>query len=218
MRIIFSLAVALLLAGGWGVSQAKADVCGSVSGNLVKNCGFETIGAASIPDWTASGNQEGGYNGNYWGVDNSNPNSGTYEGYFGVQGSILGQVGPALHLSQGVSAPQGFYYRITFYLDQNGPTNAPGYTNFFSAFFDGLQLMSETNAPNSGGYEKFSFLEESDGASPTLSFSFQNDDDVFFLDDVSVQKLGPTPEPASLLLVAPILGAFWLLRGRRSAA
>ncbi|MBV9296963.1 MAG: hypothetical protein JO145_15435, partial [Acidobacteriaceae bacterium] len=214
MRYSFAGIAAVVLVGCWG-SPAQADVCGSVAGNLVKNCGFETIGSTSIPDWTVTGNTEGGYNGLYWGVDNSNPHSGTYEGYFGVQGSTLGQVGPTLNLSQTISAPQGFYYQITFYLDQDGPTHAPGYTNYFSFSFDGVPLMSETNAPNSGGYQEFTFLRGSDGISPTLNFSFQNDDDFFFFDDVSVKQLGRTPEPASFLLVLPALGGLWLARRRR---
>jgi|GEM_PF-1455978 len=217
MRNSFAMIAAALLFGLLGSSRAQADTCGSIAGNLVKNCGFENPGTTSIPNWTVTGNQEGGFDGNYWGTDNSFPNSGSFEGYFGVQGATLGTVGPTLNLSQTVTAPQGFYYQVTFFLDQDGPTNAAGYTNFFSAYFDGALLMSETNAANSAGYQKFSFLTGSDGVSPTLSFSFQNDDDVFYFDDVSVKQLGRTPEPASLLLVMPGLFALFPIARRRAA-
>ncbi|MGA8030198.1 MAG: PEP-CTERM sorting domain-containing protein [Bryobacteraceae bacterium] len=220
MRTTFLISAVLLL-GMSAASQANAGVCGSVTGNIVKNCGFETLGASSIPSWTVTGNTEGGYNGAYWGVDNSNPHSGSYEGYFGVQGgggSSVGTLGPFLNLSQKLSAVPGMLYQITFYLDQDGPTNAPGYTNYFDAYFNGVQLMSETNAPNSGGYQKFTFTREAGGASPAsevLSFDFQNDDDYFFFDDVSAKPMGFAPEPASLLLIAPALGGLLFLARRR---
>jgi len=67
-----SLAVLFLTLAG----TAKADVCGSIAGNVVANCGFET---GDFSGWTLSGNLQGGAPPNfYYGVDNTNPNSGSY--------------------------------------------------------------------------------------------------------------------------------------------
>ena len=210
---------ALFVYGLLAVPQAQADICGSLAGNVVANCGFET---GTFSNWSITGNQEGGLNGPYWGIDSTTPNSGSYEAYFGVQGSTLGQVGPVLSLSQTLSLLPAEYYRISFYLDQNGPTDAPGYTNYFAARLNGVQLFSETNAPNSGGYVNYTLRSSSaadavSAANSLLQFDFQNDSDFFFFDDVSVDPLGKVPEPASLLLAGPFLGGLaFAFRRKRS--
>jgi hypothetical protein len=201
---------------------AKADTCGSVAGNAVLNCGFET---GDFTDWTYSGNLEGGTPPNtYFGVDSTNPNSGTYAAYIGVQGgggSAIGTLGPFLNLSQTLKLLPSEYYQVSFYVEQNAPTPAPGYLNYFDARFNGVYLVNQENVPNSGGaYQLYTFrvstpLSVSAADSSLLAFDFQNDSDYFFLDDVSVTALGPTPEPASLLLVTPMLGLLYVVRRRR---
>jgi PEP-CTERM motif len=61
-------------------APAWADICGSVSGNVIVNCGFET---GDFTGWTQGGNT------GFTGVTSSAPyvNSGTYGAYLGPIGS-----------------------------------------------------------------------------------------------------------------------------------
>jgi uncharacterized protein (TIGR03382 family) len=229
MRKGFS-ALFLFALGLWGVSQGKAaSICDSTSGNIVTNCGFES---GSFSGWSVTGNLYGGINGNYVGVDNGNPNSGNYESYFGAlsqyaqNGDGTGnKYGPVTTLSQTLAALPGQYYEVSFYLDNNGcsVSDNPGcgaYYNYFDAYFDGALLTKQFNLPYSGSYDEYVFvLATTAGAGAYnpdgLQFDFTNDDDLFYFDDVTVTSLGATPEPASFLLVAPVLGGLWLARRRR---
>ena len=215
------LGVAFLLGGFTAVSAHAASVCNAVIGNIVKNCGFE---AGNLSDWNVSGNLEGGTSGNYFGVTGGLQNSGTYAAYFGVQGgggSDIGSLGPFLALSQSFPLLRNEYYSFTFYLEDLTAPN-PGYTQYFDASINGFQVVALDNSSIDsnliGSYRKFSFVTSTGGqfgAAPDISFDFQNDDSYWLLDDVSVTALGPTPEPASFLLVAPALaGLFWFVRRR----
>lgn len=221
----------LVLVYGFFLSGAAhaASVCGAVSGNLVQNCGFET---GDFSNWSVAGNLQGGVNGNYIGVDTEQPNSGTYEAYFGAQsanqqngeGSLYG---PPTTLSQAITTTQYHLYQITFYLDTNGcsvsDAGCPGYHNYFEVDLNGHQVMADEDIKNSGGlYDKFTLTGSSSNYSPgSIQFDFANDSDVFFFDDVSVRDLGPggqTPEPATFFFVAPALAGLALVRRRRKAA
>ena len=225
MRKLLS-AISVIGLGLWGVTHASAaSICDSTSGNIVTNCGFES---GSFSGWSVTGNLQGGINGNYIGVDGENPNSGNYEAYFGAQSSYLltGQgsmYGPPTTLSQTVAALPGEYYEVSFYLDNNGDSYPDGSNanNYFDAYFDGALLTKQYNIGNSGGsYDEYVFVVGTTAGvvpynSNLLQFDFTNDSDVFFLDDVTVTALGPTPEPASLLLVTPVLGGLWFARRRK---
>lgn len=211
MGKISSVIAAIILCGVWGVSQAKADVCTS-SSNIVQNCGFET---GTFANWTIGGNTSGGTPNSY-GVDNTNPNSGNYEAYFGA-------VGIPISLSQTLTtALPNERYQVSFYLDQNSQDTSGTYTHSFDVSFDGILLDSVSNAPYSNGYVKYTFTTATTGSgnSDVLKFDFRNDDAFFFLDDVSVIAQGPVvPEPASFLLVLPALGGVLALaRRKRSVA
>lgn len=213
---ISSSIAAILLCGMWGASQVKADVCGSVSGNIVQNCGFES---GTFANWTLGGNVLGGSNEH--GVDNTNPNSGLDEAYLGTQAITPGALFP-VSLSQTLTgAVASEKYQVTFYLDQDSQDNTGTFTHSFDVSFDGTLLDSESNVAFSGGYVKYTYMTATapSGNSNVLKFDFQNDDDFFFLDDVSVTAQGPVvPEPASFLLVLPALGMFALARLRRKSA
>ncbi len=211
---ISSVIAAIILCGAWGGLQARADVCGSVSGNLVQNCGFET---GDFSHWTVSGNTSGGST--EYGVQQTSANSGLYDAYLGT--SPLPSGSNPITLSQTVSALGSENYQVTFYLDQDSIDNSGRYAHSFDVSFDGKLLDSETGVAYTGGYTKYTYTTATDasGNSNLLKFDFLNNDDYFFLDDVSVTAEGPVvPEPASFLLVLPALGVFALARrGRRRA-
>lgn len=221
-----SLAVVFLGLMAGALAEGSPSICDSVPGNVVTNCGFET---GDFTGWTLSGNLEGGIGGNDIYVDNSNPNSGTYDAALGVQGgggSSLGTLGPFLTLSQTLTLTGGFYYNVSFYLEQAGcspglpqtdPTSCgPGFVNYFDAKWDGNTYFHELNAPEDLAYNQYSF---SVGVGPSgsyrLSFDSQNDADYWYVDDIIVTQGSPVPEPASWLLVAPALVAGLFLRARR---
>ncbi|MBV8551314.1 MAG: PEP-CTERM sorting domain-containing protein [Acidobacteriaceae bacterium] len=212
----------LLLLSALSASQSKAaSICNALPGNVVRNCGFET---GNLTGWSLSGNLEGGASGNYFGVTSGLQNSGNFSGYFGVQGgegTNIGTLGPFLKLSQTVPVLNNEYYSFTFYLqDFTAPTT--GYIQYFDASVNGRQLLVLQNPSNPsliGAYEKFSFITvpgSLNSRMADIAFNFQNDDSLWFLDDVSLTSVGPVPEPSSLLLVAPALGALFFLRRRTS--
>lgn len=199
---------------------ANADVCSSVSGNLVVNCGFET---GDFSGWTLSGNLQGGPAPNfYYGVDNTNPNSGSYSAYFAVQGgggTAIGTLGPFLALSQTLNLIPNEYYKVTFYFDQDTPPST-GYLNYIDFRFGGALRAYGLDVPQTSGYVPASFVVATGGnaaaaASTILQFDFQNDAGYFDFDDVSVVAAGSVPEPGSVALVVIGVCAALVLSRRR---
>jgi hypothetical protein len=210
------LAVLLLSVAG----TAKGDSCGSIAGNVVANCGFET---GDFSNWTLSGNLQGGPPPNfYYGVDSSNPNSGTYGAYFAVQGdggTAIGTLGPFLALSQTLNLLPSETYKVSFSYDQDAPV-ATGYVNYFDFVFGGKTGFSAVDVPQTSGYVPMSFFVSTSGnaaaaASTMLQFDFQNDAGYFNFDDVSVVAVGAVPEPASLGLMLAAAVCFLAAARRR---
>jgi hypothetical protein len=195
MRKALTIFSVLSLALVGGLHEASAA-------SIVTNGDFET---GDLSGWTATGNLTGGEGGSYYGVANGIQNGGDFGAYFGL-------VGSPLTLSQTVAVSDSTSYTVDFSLFQDS-FGSPGYTNLFSASFNGVSLLSETNAPNSGGYQEFTYVvtTAAGGNSGVLSFAFQNDDDFFFFDDVSVTTnavTNPTPEPSSMALFLVGIPAF----------
>ena len=232
MRRVFSV-VSFCVIGFWSVTQAKAaSICDSTTGNIVTNCGFES---GSFSGWSVTGNlgsgNGAGIGGAYVGVDSDNPNSGNYEAYFAAESQYAtanqdvtdDKYGPPTTLSQTVAALPAQYYEVSFYLDNEGCSvtdGCPGSYDYFDAYFNGELLTQQYNLPYSGGYDEYVFVVgTSGGMNPynpgVLQFDFTNDNGYFYFDDVTVTSLGATPEPASLLLVAPVLGGLWFARRRK---
>ncbi|MGZ5552026.1 MAG: hypothetical protein ACXWHF_00150 [Chthoniobacterales bacterium] len=189
------------------LSCAAAFICAAVSSqgqNIVADPGFEAsadgIGAHPFSaSWTV--------------VDSSgftNVGGDTIDAHSGVNYANLGATATTGSLSQLLTTMPGRLYTLSFFLTNN--TILP--TNFFQAFFNGSLVFATTSPPftGSGAYipETITGLLAT-GSSTLLEFRYQNDQDFWRLDDISVVA----PEGgAPLWLAIPIFGGLCLLHSR----
>jgi hypothetical protein len=188
--VVLSLALALAAMGSTAFSQ---DVCQSVSGNLIANCGFET---GDFTGWTLTGNT------GFTSVSTGYAWSGTY-------GAQLGPVGSDGFLSQSF-----FGNTITFQYRQD-----PAYWGLDSVVvtpFVTCGVGCETYAvsfwlENDGGTPNdFTVIWNGVDVGPSLvdagGFAYTNFSGF-------VDGLAPVPEPGSLFLMGTgVLGLAGLIR------
>jgi len=197
LGVIFSLAV---------FSTARAaSVCGSISGNLVTNCGFESDpGGTNVPTgWAVTDGPFGFTNG-------ASAHSGTW-GYF------LDQARRAdpLVISQSIVTTPGDLYQVSFWLTTGLD---PLGRDTVDVTFGGVSIFSEvSDATSDNHFVEHSFILLAASGSTDLAFAALNHSGVQSLDDVSVTDLGaaPTPIPATLPLFASGAGVFGFLGWRR---
>ena len=102
-------------------------------------------------------------------------------------------------LSQSLTTVAGGTYSVSFFLEQDTTPNT-GYTHAFDATFGGTTMLNLTptvTVPGIvGSFQKYTYTETAAGTSTALTFSFENDDSYWSLDDVSVVAVAAaTPEP-----------------------
>ena len=106
--------------------------------------------------------------------------------------------GPVTTLSQTLAGAAGQVYQVTrsHPWDSDGcSVSDPGcgnYHNYFDASFNGQTVLQEHDATETDAYVEYQFLVTT-SFNPALNnyllqFDSTNDDDVFFLDDVSVKS------------------------------
>jgi hypothetical protein len=177
----------------------------------VQNCGFET---GDFTDWTLSGNTANPGS-NYYGVDGFDAQSGNYGAY--MSNDTLAGTG-TVNLSQMLSTVAGQTYEISFWVEQDTAPSGT-YVHSFTAMWGATTMLSLTptdaNPGPVGVWTQYTFFETGAGASTLLEFLFENDDDYWSFDDVSVVV---TPELPSGFLAATALFAVLLLRRRLVAA
>ncbi|MGD0548365.1 MAG: hypothetical protein ABR991_11135 [Terracidiphilus sp.] len=186
--VVLVCAFALMVRPLWASSFSP---CGSVPGNLVVNCGFET---GDFTGWALGGGSLSIYGYTY-------VVSGAQNGYSGANsGNYYAVMGPEYTdgtLSQTLSTSVGTDYTFAFYLASLGDSPSD-----FSAYWDGTQLLSLTNPNSSGAYILYTYSVTGTG-SDTIQFDFQDDPNYLALDDISVSAV---PEPGAFSLLFLGLG------------
>jgi VCBS repeat-containing protein len=115
-------------------------------------------------------------------------------GNYAAQLSAPGGIGTET-LSQTVATTPGQHYIVSF--DVSG--DAESSSNLFRASWDGVQILNVSNN-QSGGFTHYSFDVVGDASlsSTTLSFTYNDDGNALFLDNVSVSAAtGPATESAN---------------------
>jgi hypothetical protein len=173
---------------------ATPTFCDSVSGNLVKNCGFET---GDLTNWTRTE-----------AVHDTIvaivifPHSGNIDAAFNSTN------GATNFLDQTLATVPGESYTFSFFdlgeFDRNGQ---------FSVFWNGVNIL--TAAEQSSTYLFHTFTEMATAASTVIRFA-ENTSGAYLLDDVVVtQNPSPVPEPSTSALAVTALCILVLLNRRR---
>jgi hypothetical protein len=173
---------------------SHADVCSSMPGNLLTNCGLET---GDFTGWTISGNTE------YTSVNINLPHSGMYS-------AELGPIGSDGFLSQTFSDAPGVVYTIGAYVASDG-----GMPSDFAIEWNGQTLFDTPNLPSSP-YTLYTAAAVGTG-NDTVSFGYRDDPGFLHLDDTFVVGASAVPEPGYLAVLPAALIAFICARKRRQA-
>ncbi len=176
--IIVAGVVALLFA----LPSFAGDICSSVSGNLVANCGFET---GDLTSWTftpaASGSDFYVGGGAY---------SGNYAAWFGAVGSTDDSISQTLSTAPGTVDLQ--FYLMHDYTDTS---------NDFNVYWNGAPVYQLLNVA-SFAYTLVDIPNLAAVGNDTLQFSGREVPAWYALDSVSVVQTGSAvPEPSTVLLV-----------------
>lgn len=185
MKLLKILAFTCLVAvAAMPLSAGSLSPCGSVAGNLVANCGFES---GNFTSWTTGGNFE-----------DTEVVSSPFYVYSGANSgsdyAVLGPVGSDATLSQTLSTAVGGMYTFSFYFASVGDSPAD-----FTASWDGTPLLSLVNPNTGSSYTQYQYAVTGTG-SDAIQFTFRDDPAYMALDDVVVGSTTPEPGTVGMLI------------------
>ena len=187
-----------------GVASSAEAQCGSVVGNMVQNCGFET---GDFTGWTM---------GTPFITSNWNKVAGGMNAHTGSDGWWGGYIGQPTFLSQTLTTVAGQEYNFGFWF--NSPYGQNGQPNAMVARWDGVDVVNLVDPPIAD-WTYYSFDVVASGASTTFEIGLQQDLGYEGIDDVQVTTAtDAAPEPAALVyMVTGLIGVAGIARRRRSA-
>jgi hypothetical protein len=153
---------------------------------LVGNGGFET---GDFTDWTMAAETDPNFIDSVDATQELGSSSlpGVDDSLFvhsGIYGAFLGQTNSLGFLSQTLPTIPGQRYVVSFWL----ANPAQGTPNEFRATWNGSMLFDQVDM-DQFAWTNLQFVVSATGTSTTLQFGFQNDQNAFGLDDISVQPV-----------------------------
>jgi hypothetical protein len=170
------------------------------AGDQVQNGGFET---GDFTGWTQFGDTS------FNGVCSVSTCPGGYAPYAGTYAGFFGPVGDTGGIYQDITTVPGQDYTISFYL----ALPVGGTPNSFEVQF-GAAIFTLTNSPGTFDWTLFQINDMATDTTTRLTFTFRNDPNYWFLDNVSLSGGGgTTPEPGTLVLFGSgLLGLAGVIR------
>ncbi len=169
--------------------------------NLVTNWDFET---GDTTGWTVAG-------------DNCTIQAG--DGIDGSYAISCGSHSPDVDdFSQMLATQPGQQYTLTLFArTPEFFINPPGFPNSLAVYFDGKLIDGPFTVPDDPGYQQYTYLVTATSTATLLRLTVSNDPDYTQIDNISVTKFTPVPEPGciSLLTGACLSGAGFLSRRRK---
>lgn len=189
LRSLAALCAAFLLV--FGAADARAQ-------NLVINPGFET---GDLTGYTEA-------NSSFSGVTNDPVNSGNFS-------YLNGTVQTVATLTQTITTTVGEAYTVSFFF--NNPSDVG--TEQFGVSFGGQNLIPIADPTGTTGFVNFTFTGVvATSTASDLVFSFRDDIDFLYIDDISViadAPAGGVPEPSAAVVALSITGVLGGLVLRR---
>jgi hypothetical protein len=189
---------------GWAMCSMLTGGSVVASANLITNPGFES----GTTGWTFAGSS---------GVTGA-PHTGSDSGY--VNCVPCGAPGYSGSVSQTISTNIGDAYSIDFFVADNNLAVFGTGGGVSVAFGNTIGFSTTTNIAGNLTWVEENFTGTATSATTTFSFASQAMiGGTYFIDDITVNDLGPAaPEPSTLLTTAGVLLAAVFLRKHRAAS
>lgn len=177
------------------VMVAPIGLASPASATTLVNGDFET---GDFTGWTQFGNT------GFSTVDTVNPFAGTFAASFGPVGSTGG-------ITQTLSTVIGNVYTLSFYL-ANGTAFGPAIAGSSFSATVGSTTFSLPSDFFAFDYAPtpFTVIYTADSTSTAVTFTFRNDPNFWYLDNVTIAETAAVPEPASW---AMMVAGFGLIGG-----
>lgn len=154
---------------------------GAAFANLITNGGFET---GDFTGWTVTGTKQ------YYGVSHNAAHSGSWGAWFGdIEGLT--------YIAQTVPTTPGAMYDISLWV-----ANPLESTNRAEVWWDGIQIVDETNSPPYP-FQLVSWTLTASTSSTEFLLGGNNPPGYWLIDDIEISQV---PEPSSVLLASAGIG------------